>query len=135
MGQVVEGMNRERWLIFRCFGVGLICLLQAVACSTWLLMHPYVAGAATCLLFFTCYALVSNAMRIFTKFELKQVRDPPPCTAGRGCPGVVASLPRGARATPSRTHASAALHRPRALSARLTLHTACRARWCGSTIS
>ena len=39
MSKVVEGMNKERWLIFRAFGVGLLSLLAAVACSTWLLMQ------------------------------------------------------------------------------------------------
>lgn len=71
MGQVVEGMNRERWLIFRCFGVGLNALLFAVASSTWLLMNPYVAAFATVMLIATSYQLMSNAMRIFSKFELK----------------------------------------------------------------
>ena len=65
-------VNTERWLIFRCFGVGLLSLLLGVACSTWLLMNPFVAGGCTVLIFFTCYQLTSNAMRIFTKFELKQ---------------------------------------------------------------
>ena len=46
MGKVVEGMNQERWLIFRCFGVGLICLLLGVACATWLLMNVYGAPDA-----------------------------------------------------------------------------------------
>tara|TARA_B110001452_G_scaffold109069_1_gene90503 strand:- start:194 stop:844 length:651 start_codon:yes stop_codon:yes gene_type:complete len=72
MGQVVEGMNRERWLIFRCFGIGLNALLFGVASSTWLLMNPYVAAFATVMLLFTAYQLISNAMRIFSKFELKQ---------------------------------------------------------------
>ena len=72
MGKVVEGMNTERWLIFRCFGVGLLSLLLGVACSTWLLMNPVVAGGCTAIILFTAFQLVSNAMRIFTKFELKQ---------------------------------------------------------------
>ena len=72
MGKVVEGMNTERWLIFRCFGVGLISLLLGVACSTWLLMNPIVAGGCSIALVGTCYALITNAMRIFNKFELKQ---------------------------------------------------------------
>ena len=29
MGKVVEGMNKERWLIFRCFGVGLCAAATA----------------------------------------------------------------------------------------------------------
>jgi hypothetical protein len=72
MGKVVEGMNTERWLIFRCFGVGLLSLLLGVACSTWLLMNPVVAGGCTAIILFTAFQLVSNAMRIFGKFELKQ---------------------------------------------------------------
>ena len=47
MGMVVEGMNKERWLIFYTFGVGLLSLLIAVACSTWLLMQREVALLAT----------------------------------------------------------------------------------------
>ena len=71
MSMVVEGMNKERWLIFLTFGVGLLSLLSAVACSTWLLMQREVALLATVLLLATCYALVSNAIRIFKKFELQ----------------------------------------------------------------
>jgi hypothetical protein len=71
MSTVVEGMNKERGLIFYTFGVGLISLLIAVACSTWLLMQREVALIASALLLATCYALISNAMRIFKKFELK----------------------------------------------------------------
>ena len=51
---------------------GLLSLLSAVACSTWLLMQREVALLATMLLLATCYALVSNAVRIFKKFELKE---------------------------------------------------------------
>ena len=50
MSMVVEGMNKERWLIFYTFGIGLLSLLSAVACSTWLLMQREVrtiAGAAS----------------------------------------------------------------------------------------
>lgn len=65
MSMVVEGMNKERWLIFKSFGVGLLSLLIAVACSTWLLMTREVALLATVLLLATCYALVSHALRIF----------------------------------------------------------------------
>lgn len=65
MATVIEGMNQERWLIFLTFGVGLLSLLSAVACSTWLLMQWEVAGIATALLVFTCYALVSSGFRIF----------------------------------------------------------------------
>jgi len=32
-------MNKERWLIFYTFGVGLLALLSAVAASTWLLLQ------------------------------------------------------------------------------------------------
>ena len=71
MSKVVEGMNKERWLIFYTFGIGLVSLLTAVACSTWLLMQREVALVATILLLATCYALISNAMRIFKKFELQ----------------------------------------------------------------
>lgn len=98
MSMVVEGMNKERWLIFYTFGIGLLSLLCAVACSTWLLMQrevraggrcerptrvhdlprsrtlaarAQVALLATMLLLATCYALISNAMRIFKKFELQ----------------------------------------------------------------
>jgi len=70
MSKVVEGMNIERWLIFRAFGVGLISLLIAVACSTWLLMQWEVAIVATGMLLATCYILISHAYRIFKKFEL-----------------------------------------------------------------
>ena len=70
MSMVVEGMNKERWLIFYTFGIGLLSLLSAVACSTWLLMQREVALLATFMLLATCYALVSSAMRIFKKFEL-----------------------------------------------------------------
>ena len=78
MGKVVEGMNTERWLIFRCFGVGLLSLLLGVACSTWLLMNPVVAGGCTAIILFTAFQLVSNAARIFGKFELKQAAKPNP---------------------------------------------------------
>ena len=71
MGMVVEGMNKERWLIFYTFGIGLLALLCAVACSTWLLMQREVALLATAMLLATCYSLVSNALRIFKKFELQ----------------------------------------------------------------
>ncbi|KAL1518843.1 hypothetical protein AB1Y20_015362 [Prymnesium parvum] len=71
MSMVVEGMNKERWLIFYTFGIGLLSLLIAVACSTWLLMQREVALLATMMLLATCYALVSNAIRIFKKFELQ----------------------------------------------------------------
>jgi len=71
MSMVVEGMNKERWLIFTTFGAGLLSLLCAVACSTWLLMQREVALLATMLLLATCYTLVSNAIRIFKKFELQ----------------------------------------------------------------
>ena len=71
MSTVVEGMNKERSLIFYIFGIGLISLLSAVACSTWLLMQREVALVATILLLATCYALISNAVRIFKKFELQ----------------------------------------------------------------
>jgi len=71
MGMVVEGMNKERWLIFYTFGIGLLSLLIAVACSTWLLMQREIALIATVMLLATCYALVSNAIRIFKKFELQ----------------------------------------------------------------
>lgn len=71
MSMVVEGMNKERWLIFWTFGIGLLSLLCAVACSTWLLMQREVALLATMLLLATCYALISNAIRIFKKFELQ----------------------------------------------------------------
>ena len=50
----------------------LLSLLSAVACSTWLLMQREVALLATMMLLATCYALVSNAMRIFKKFELRE---------------------------------------------------------------
>jgi len=71
MGKVVEGMNTERWAIFRAFGVGLLSLLIAVACSTWLLMQPEIALLATIMLLATFAALISSAMRIFKKFELQ----------------------------------------------------------------
>ena len=45
MAKVVDGMNKERWLIFITFGIGLISLLSAVACSTWLLMQWEAHGA------------------------------------------------------------------------------------------
>merc|ERR1711924_134823 len=64
-------MNKERWLIFRAFGVGLLSLLIAVACSTWLLMQWEVAVLASAMLLATCGALVSSAFRIFKKFELQ----------------------------------------------------------------
>ena len=66
------------------FGVGLLSLLCAVACSTWLLMQREVALIATMLLLGTCYALITNAMRIFKKFELREgevVRVPRACAA------------------------------------------------------
>uniref|UniRef100_A0A7S0QB93 Uncharacterized protein n=1 Tax=Coccolithus braarudii TaxID=221442 RepID=A0A7S0QB93_9EUKA len=72
MSKVVEGMNKERWVIFRAFGVGLLSLLFAVACSTWLLMQWEVALLSTFFLLSTCYALVSHAFRIFKKFELQR---------------------------------------------------------------
>eukprot|EP00966_Prymnesium_polylepis_P146889 3392576-Prymnesium_polylepis.1 len=62
VGMVVEGMNKERWLIFYTFGIGLLSLLIAVACSTWLLMQREIALIATVMLLATCYALVSNAI-------------------------------------------------------------------------
>ena len=71
MSKVVEGMNKERWLIFNTFGVGLIAQLISVACSTWLLMQREVALVSTVFLLATCYALISNAIRIFKKFELQ----------------------------------------------------------------
>jgi len=71
MSKVVEGMNKERWLIFYTFGVGLLALLSAVAASTWLLMQKEIALVATAMLLATCYALISNALRIFRKFELQ----------------------------------------------------------------
>jgi len=71
MSKVVQGMNKERWLIFYTFGVGLIAQLVSVACSTWLLMQREIALIATMMLLATCYALISNAMRIFKKFELQ----------------------------------------------------------------
>ena len=71
MSKVIQGMNKERWLIFYTFGVGLISQLISVACSTWLLMQREVALVSTVLLLATCYALVSNAFRIFKKFELQ----------------------------------------------------------------
>ena len=39
MSVVVEGMKKESRLIFYTFGIGLLSLLVAVACSTWLLMQ------------------------------------------------------------------------------------------------
>jgi hypothetical protein len=81
MGKVIEGMNQERWLIFLTFGVGLISLLGAVACSTWLLMQWEVAGLATALLIFTCYALLSSGVRIFRSKRLQ-----PPAAAYNGRP-------------------------------------------------
>ena len=50
----------------------MLSLLSAVACSTWLLMQREVALLATMMLLATCYALVSNAVRIFKKFELRE---------------------------------------------------------------
>jgi hypothetical protein len=72
MSVVVEGMNKERNLIFWTFGVGLVSLLFAVAASTWLLMQREVALISTMILLSTCYALLKNALRIFKKFELRQ---------------------------------------------------------------
>lgn len=40
-------------------------------CTRWLLMQREVALIATILLLATCYTLVSNAIRIFKKFELQ----------------------------------------------------------------
>ena len=60
MSKVVQGMNKERWLIFYTFGVGLIAQLVSVACSTWLLMQREIALIATMMLLATCYALISN---------------------------------------------------------------------------
>uniref|UniRef100_A0A7S3EPZ1 Uncharacterized protein n=1 Tax=Haptolina ericina TaxID=156174 RepID=A0A7S3EPZ1_9EUKA len=71
MSVVVEGMKKESRLIFYTFGIGLLSLLVAVACSTWLLMQREVALLATVMLLATCYALISNAIRIFKKFELQ----------------------------------------------------------------
>jgi len=70
MSKVVNGMNAERWLIFRVFGIGLLSLLAAVACSTWLLMQWEVALISSFLLVGTGIALLQAAFRIFKKFEL-----------------------------------------------------------------
>jgi hypothetical protein len=78
MGKVVEGMNTERWLIFRCFGVGLLSLLLGVACSTWLLMNPIVAGGCTAIILFTAWQLVSNAMVRPAPETLAAANPPPP---------------------------------------------------------
>ncbi len=71
MSKVVEGMNKERWVIFRSFGIGLVSLLSAVACATHLLMRWEVAYLSSAIIVGSCVALIRDGMRIFKKFELQ----------------------------------------------------------------
>jgi len=70
MDEAVDGMNKERGLIFFAFSLGLLGNLSTVLCACLIIMDfPFSIFAASIVLF-TAYQIYSNAQRIQNRFML-----------------------------------------------------------------
>lgn len=70
MDEAVDGMNKERGLIFFAFSLGLLGNLSTVLCACLIIMDfPFSLFAASIVLF-TAYQIYSNALRIQQRFLL-----------------------------------------------------------------
>ena len=70
MDEAVDGISRERGLIFNSFAIGLGGNLCTVLAACFILMDTPTAYLACAILLFTAYTIYSNSTRIFRKFNL-----------------------------------------------------------------
>ena len=75
MDEAVDGMSKERTIIFRAFAIGLAMNLLTVLAACMLLMEPPVSYIAMVVVLFTSWFISSNATRIVKKFDLKGDKD------------------------------------------------------------
>lgn len=71
MDEAVDGMSKERVLIFRTFALGLLGNLCSVLATCIILMKDTVIRSITCfIVLYTAWIIASNSWRIFKKFSL-----------------------------------------------------------------
>jgi hypothetical protein len=73
MDEAVDGMNKERILIFKAFALGLTGNLCTVFAVCFVLMDPPLSIVAMIIVLFTAWTITSNSFRIQHKFSLTEV--------------------------------------------------------------
>lgn len=72
MDEAVDGMSRERVLIFRTFALGLFGNLCSVLATCIILMNGAVRVVTGVIVLYTAWIIASNSWRIFKKFSLTE---------------------------------------------------------------
>lgn len=70
MDEAVEGISKERNLIFNAFAIGLATNLLAIFSVCCVLMKPPFSYIAILVVAYTAYIIASNSLRITKKFQL-----------------------------------------------------------------
>ena len=70
MDEAVDGMNKERGLIFFAFSLGLLGNLSTVFCTCLIIMDFPFSLIASSVVVFTAWQIYSNALRIQNRFIL-----------------------------------------------------------------
>jgi hypothetical protein len=70
MDEAVDGMSKERVIIFRSFAIGLLGNLCSVLATCMILMKGSIRILTCCIVIWTAYIIASNSWRIFLKFSL-----------------------------------------------------------------
>ena len=70
MDEAVDGMSKERVLIFRAFALGLLGNLCSVLATCIILMNGTIRLVTGFIVMYTAWIIASNSWRIFKKFSL-----------------------------------------------------------------
>ena len=70
MDEAVDGISKERALIFQCFAIGIGGILCTVCATCFILMDFPISLFAVSIVIYAAYTISSNAARIQKKFDL-----------------------------------------------------------------
>ena len=72
MDEAVDGMSKERVLIFRAFALGLLGNLCSVLATAIILMKGTIQLVTGFIVMYTAWIIASNSWRIFKKFSITE---------------------------------------------------------------